>query len=188
MLNKMALALAALTVFMVAPAFADKNCATGEFVGTYTRASPATDVLGDGNLHAFLFQLTLHADGTVTQYWTGAPDYQINLGTGSINVGAWKCRDNGNLLVTLISANYEPIPADPNLGTVADVRLYRHYRTTMVFNLNDNDTITRIKSRTRTYLPDQDPTDASGGTLGALSTAQSVYKRLVVSAADLTAP
>lgn len=185
MLKKMVLLTAALTIFMVVPALADKNCATGDFVGTYTRLSPATDVIGDGNLHAFVFQLTLHADGTVTQYWTGLPDYQTNLGTGSINIGAWKCRDNGNLLVTLLSASYEGIPADPNTGLVADVRLFSHSRTTVVFTLTDNNTLTRIKAITRTYAPADDPTDPAGGTLGTLSTTQLVYKRLVASAADL---
>ena len=184
MFRKMMILTAALTIFMVVPTFAD-SCATGAFVGTYTRASPATDVLGDGNLHAFVFQLTLHADGTVTQYWTGLPDYQTNLGTGSINIGAWKCRDNGNLLVTILSASYEPIAADPNLGTVADVRLLSHSRSTLVFNIDNNNTITRIKSITRRYAPAEDPTDPTGGSLGTLSTTQVVYKRLVASAADL---
>jgi hypothetical protein len=187
MFRKIMLLAVVLTIFSAVPAFAD-SCATGAFVGTYTRASPATDVLGDGNLHAFVFQLTLHSDGTVTQYWTGLPDYQTNLGTGSINIGAWKCRDNGNLLVTLLSASYEPIPADPNLGTVADVRLLSHSRSTYVFNIDDSNTLTRIKVRTRTYAPAQDPTDPNGGTLGALNATQVVYKRLVASAADLTAP
>ena len=188
MLSKMTLLMAALTIFMVAPAFADQNCATGNFVGTYTRLSPAIDAVGDGVLHAFAFQLTLHADGTVTQYWTGLPDYQNTLGTGSRNIGAWKCRDNGNLLVTLLSASYAPIAANPGLGTLDDVRLVRHQRSTMVFNIDDNNTLTRLKIRTRNYAPAADPTDPNGGTLGALDTTQVVYKRLVASAADLTAP
>lgn len=188
MLRKTTMLLPLLAIFMVAPAFADKNCATGEFVGTYTRLTPASDILGDGNLHAFVFQLTLHADGNVTQYWTGLPDYQTNIGTGSINIGAWKCRENGNLLVTLISATYDAMPADPPNGLVADIRLASHSRSTLVFNLNDNNTITRTKGRTRFYAPAEDPTDPNGGTLGTLSTTQFVYKRLVPSAADLTAP
>jgi hypothetical protein len=188
MLIKTIILTAALGIFMVVPALADKNCATGEFVGTYTRLSPATDPLGDGNPHAFAFQLTLHSDGTVTQYWTGLPDYQTNLGTGTINIGAWKCRENGNLLVTLLSATYEPVPANPSLGTTADVRLFSHSRSTFVFNLDDNNTITRTKARTRSYAPAADPTDPNGGTLGALNTTQVVYKRLVASAADLNAP
>jgi hypothetical protein len=76
-------------VFATMQAFAD-SCATGNFVGTYTRTAPATDPLGNGELHAFAYQLTLHADGTVTQFWTGLPDYQNNLGSGSLNIGAWK--------------------------------------------------------------------------------------------------
>ena len=184
MLRKIALLVVVLTVFGVAQILAD-SCATGNFVGTYTRPS-SVDVFGDGSvIHNYVFQLTLHADGTVTQYWTGLPDYQNNLGTGSINIGAWKCRDNGNILVTLLSASYEPIPADPNLGTVDDVRLVSHSRSTMVFNVDSNNQLTRIKIITRTYTPAQDPTDPNGGTLGPLSTTQVVYKRLVASAADL---
>ena len=184
MLKKMMLAIAALTIFMVVPALADQNCSNGNFVGTYTRASQLPDPF-TGVTRNYVFQLTLHSDGTVTQYWTGLPDYQINAGTGSINIGAWKCRDNGNLLVTLLSASYAPFPADPNLGNVPDVALLSHSRSTYVFNINDNNTITRIKVITRTYTPDQDATDPNGGVLGTLNTTQVVYKRLVASAADL---
>ncbi len=188
MIKKMMFVAFATMVFMVVPALADQNCATGGFVGTYTRASPAQDTVGDGNLAAFLFQLTLHSDGTVTQNWTGLQHYFINTGSGSLNVGAWKCRDNGNLIVTIISATFEPVPADTNIGTVDDVRLAGHYRTTYVFNLNNNNTITRIKARTRTYQPADDPTDASGGTLGTLNTTPVEYKRLEASISDITAP
>lgn len=180
----MMLAMAALTIFMVVPALADQNCSTGNFVGTYTRASQLPDPY-TGQPHNYVFQLTLHGDGTVTQYWTGLPDYQINQGTGSINIGAWKCRDNGNLLVTLISASYTPFAADASLLAVADDTLFTHSRTSAVFTITDNNTLTRLKAITRTYTPDQDPTDASGGTLGTLSTTQVVYKRLVASATDL---
>jgi hypothetical protein len=184
MLRKVALLTVILTVFAAVDAFAD-SCATGNFVGTYTRLTPASDVLGDGNPHALVFQLTFHADGTVTQYWTGLPDYQNNLGTGSINIGAWKCRDNGNILVTLLSASYIPYAADPNLGTVNDIKLLSHSRSTLVFNVDNGNTLTRTKVITRTYAAAEDPTDPNGGTLGTLNTTQVVYKRLVASAADL---
>jgi hypothetical protein len=187
MFTKTTLLLALLAIFMVVPALA-ADCATGNFIGTYTRASPASDPVGNGEQHAFLFQLTLHSDGTVTQYWTGLPDYLMNLGSGSINIGAWKCRDNGNLLVTLISASYIPAPADANLGTVDDIKLLRHVRTTYVFNIDDNNTISKIKSRSRNYAANEDPTDPNGGTLQPMSTTPAVYKRLVASAADITAP
>lgn len=184
MLRRIALMAVVLTVLGVAQTFAD-SCATGNFVGTYTRPS-SVDVFGDGSLiHNYVFQLTLHADGTVTQYWTGLPDYQNNLGSGSINIGAWKCRDNGNLLVTLLSGNYVPAAADANLGTVDDIKLFSHSRTTLVFNIDSNNQITRLKAIIRTYTPDQDPSDPNGGTLGTLSTTHVVYKRLVASAADL---
>jgi hypothetical protein len=184
MLRKIALLSVILTVFSAVQAFAD-SCSTGNFVGTYTRLTPAADVLGDGNLHAFVFQLTFHADGTLTQYWTGLPDYQNNLGTGSINIGAWKCRDNGNILVTFLSASYVPYQADPNLGTVNDITLLSHSRSTQVFNVDNGNTLTRLKTITRSYAPAEDPTNPNGGTLGTLNSTQVVYKRLVASAADL---
>jgi hypothetical protein len=183
MLRKLALLAVILTVFAAVNAFAD-SCATGNFVGTYTRPSSA-DVFNNGDVHNFAFQLTFHADGTVTQYWTGLPDYQNNAGTGSINIGAWKCRDNGNILVTLLSANYVFAPGDPSLGILDDIKLLSHSRSTMVFNVDSNNQLTRLKVITRTYAPAEDPTDPNGGSLGALQTNQVVYKRLVASAADL---
>jgi len=187
MLRKIALITIILMVFATVETFAD-SCATGNFVGTYTRSSPATDPVGNGELHAFVFQLTLHADGTVTQYWTGLPDYQMNTGSGTINIGAWKCKDNGNILVTVLSANYLPAPADPNLGTVDDIKLVGHSRTTFVLNVDSNNQLTRLKSVTRTYAPSQDPSDPNGGTLDPINTTQVVYKRLVASGADLNQP
>lgn len=187
MLKRIMLLTAALAIFGVMPVLAG-TCATGNFVGTYTRATPFADPFDPTVTHIYAFQLTLHSDGTVTQYWTGLPDYQLNVGTGSINIGAWKCRDNGNLLVTLLSATYVPFAADLNLGTVPDTVLFSHSRGTYVFDVTDNNTLTRLKVRTRTYTPAQDPTDPDAGTLGTLNTTQVVYKRLVASAADLTAP
>jgi len=181
------LAAAALTMFFVIPAFADKNCATGEFVGTYTSLTQSTDPINGVDPRNYIFQLTLHADGTVTQYWTGLPDYQINFGTGSINIGAWKCRDNGNLIVTFLSATYFPVQADPNTGIVPDVALSSHSRTTYVLNLNTNNMITRIKSATRVYAPGDDPTDPNAGTLRNLNLNQVVYKRLVATIDDIQA-
>jgi len=92
------------------------------------------------------------------------------------------------LLVTLLSASYAPFAVDANLGNVADIALSSHTRSTYIFDITDNNTLTRLKLRSRTYTTDQDPTDPNGGTLGSLNTTQVLYKRLVASAADLTAP
>jgi hypothetical protein len=186
MFTKMVLLTAALAVFMAVPAFADKDCATGDFVGTYTRTTPTNDPINHTTPN-FVFQLTLHADGTATQYWTGLPDFQTNLGTGSINIGAWKCRENGNLLVTLLSATYEPVVDNQYPGVTPDVQLFTHSKTTSVFTITNNNTLTRLKAITRTYLPNEDPasSDPNVGHLGNLNTDPIVYKRLVASAADL---
>src|SRR6266487_7191479 len=100
-LKNVMLSLVAL-VFMVIPAFADAGCKNGKFVGSYTRPQILNDIWGDstGVNHTVLFQLNLQSDGTVFQYWTGLPDLMLNGGTGSPNVGSWKCRDDGKLVVT----------------------------------------------------------------------------------------
>ncbi|MGH9820263.1 MAG: hypothetical protein ACRD43_08845 [Pyrinomonadaceae bacterium] len=188
MLKKIMMLAAALTVFTVIPAFADQNCSTGNFVGTYTRATGVTDPVGDGVLHNAIFQITFHADGTATQYWTGLPDYMINTGSGSINIGAWKCKNNGNVIATFLSATYSPVPANDVLGTVADISLTSHVSTTYVFTITDNNTLTRTKAASTSFAPELDPTDPANASLGSpsrLNDKPFVYKRLVASNYDI---
>jgi hypothetical protein len=188
MFKKTILALAVLTVFMATNALAANECKKGKFAGSYTLANPNVDVIGDGSIiHSFLFQLTLNADGTANSYWTGLNDYFINLGTGSPSIGSWSCRNDGKVIVTLISATY--LPAQPNGNTPnPDVTLFRHTRSTLLFNIVDDNTITREQGRSRVYNPSQDPTDPNGGTLLALNTTQITYNRLIATDADLLAP
>jgi hypothetical protein len=188
MISKLTLAFAALLVFMTVPAFADPGCRNGKFVGSYTSPSPASDVFGDTTaVHAFTFQLTLHSDGTANQFWTGLPDFQNTLGTGSPWIGSWKCRSDGKVVVTLIRATYLPTN-NPNVIERPDVELVNHVRNTYLFSVVDDNTLQRIQARARVYTPSQDPTVATGGTLGNLSTTVIEYKRLVASDADLLAP
>lgn len=188
MFKKLVLMAVIVTAISAVQAFAAPDCQAGSFVGTYTRAIAANDPIGNGELHASLFQLTFHADGTVNQYWTGLPDYMINLGSGGPWIGSWKCRDNGKILVTMMGSTFEPAAPDANIGSVSDIKLYSHFRSTYVFEITNNQTLTRIKARSRTYAADQDPTDPDGGTLGTLSTTPLVYKKLVPSGADLNEP
>ena len=200
MLKKMALALAALTIFMVVPALAGPatGCNKIKFVGSYTSPSTISDIFGSVNnpspnpiSHSYLLQLNLNSDGTATRFWTGNSDYLINTGTGSPQIGSWTCRADGKLIVTLIQALYQPVGVGGANGNVTtpDVELWQHYRTTYLFSVDDVNTLTRIQSRNRTYDPTQDPTDPNGGTLSPkINTDQSVYTRLVASDADLNAP
>lgn len=165
------------------------NCNNDNFPGTYTRIDPPLDLLGDGSVvHQHVYTLTLGADGSARQDWTGFPDYLINLGSGTAGIGSWKCRADGKLVVTLLSTTYFPVAADQNIGTVQDISLSRHIRTTILINVNNPNKLTRIQSRSRTYLPGDDPTNLTGGTLGALANTQIIYNRVVASDADLTAP
>ena len=149
MIKKLMMLALAITVFMVVPALADQDCSSGNFVGTYLRVDPATDVFGDGTeVHQYVYQLTLNSDGTATQYWTGLPDYMINAGTGSPNIGSWKCKNNGKLLVTLLGATYVPTTPSVNAPN-PDITLYRHYRYMYLFTIDNNKTMSRVKARVK---------------------------------------
>ena len=191
MLIRTVILFVALTIFSSAAAVAapKTGCQKFNFVGTFLSPNEI-DVFGDGNPRDFAFQLTIHSDGTVDQYWTGLPDYLINAGTGSPQIGSWTCRSDGKLIITWLQASYfpvYPVANDPNL-TSQDVKLSRHSRTTYMFSVDDDNTVTRQQSRTRSYTPTEDPTDAAGGTLGSVNTSVVTYKRLAASDADLLVP
>ena len=188
MLKKVTFFLMVLTIFTVTSAFANSGCKNGKFVGTYTLAIPNVDVLGDGSvIHSFANQLTLHSDGNVNQYFTGLPDYMLNTGSGTPQIGSWTCRNDGMLVVTYLSATYVPSVPSGSAPT-PDITLLRHVRVTGLFSVEDKNTLKRVQARARIYNPSQDPTDPNGGTLGALSTTPITYNRLIASDADLLAP
>lgn len=166
------------------------NCNNDNFFGTYTRVDAATDPIGDGTLlHQYIYNLTLSSDGSAIQYWTGLPDFQINSGTGSTFVGSWKCKNNGQLVVTLLASTYYPTDplANPNVP-LPDVSLQYNYRYTYLFKVNNPNTLTRIQARSRRYLASEDSTNPTAGILGTLSTTPITYNRFVASDDDLTAP
>jgi hypothetical protein len=172
-----------LVVCAVVPAFAGTDCKKGAFFGTYIRKEFNVDVFGNGTvIHNYIYQLTLHPDGTVNQIYTGGPDYMITFGTVSPFIGNWTCRSDGKLVVTMIFGQY--------LSTGAgDITSVGHIRQTVLFTVTDDNTLTRTQSRTRFYDTTQDPTDPNGGTLSSLSTATIVYSRMVTTGdADLNAP
>ena len=188
MFKKLMLVFAIVTVLYAVPSFAAKTgCRKFNFLGTYTRVDPPTDVFGDGVLHQYVYQLNLTSDGTMRQYWTGLPDYQINVGTGSESIGSWACRDDGKLVVQFIFATYEPTPNTPDTPN-PDVRLTRHTRTTVLFDVPSDNTLVRVQARSRIYATGADPTNATGGTLGAISNTQFTYTRFTASDADLLLP
>ena len=187
--KKMLLMVITVAVLMVGPVFASSGCRNGHFVGAYLSSPNApSDLFGNGDVvHTFVFQLNLHSDGTADQYWTGLPDYILTLGTGSPWIGSWTCRNDGKLIVTMLFAGYLPVDPGPN-NTTRDVSLVFHSRSTYLFTVDDDNTITRIQSRSRTYDVNEDPSIASGGTLGMINNATVQYKRLSASDADLLAP
>ena len=176
--------------FMVIPAFADVGCKNGKFVGSYTRPQTLNDIWGDstGVNHTVLFQLNLQSDGTVFQNNTGFPDIMLNSGTGTPYVGSWTCRNDGKLVVTVITAVFTPTTDTHGKPSLVDLLLFVHFRNTYLFTVTDGDTLTRTQFRSRRYSVTEDPSDPTGVTLRPLNTSVVVYKRLVASDADLLAP
>ena len=188
MLRKLLPLILVMIVFATATAFAENGCKTTKFTGTYTRVDPPTDVFGDGTVtHQYFWSLLINSDGSVWQGWSGLLDFPINTGTGSANTGSWTCRPDGKLLVTVLSAGYNPTPPGPN-HPLPDVSLIVSQRITYLFSVDDANTLTKIQARARNYGPDADPTDPNGGTLGPLNTTTATYKRFVASDADLLLP
>jgi hypothetical protein len=192
-LTKWIFALMGLLVFTAMPAFSQSGCKNGKFAGSYVTAVSFPDVWGDGSniKHTFVLQLNLHSDGTAFENYTGLPDLMLSGGSGTASVGSWQCRQDGKLIVTLINSAYVPTNDAATHGipnVPVDLLLFFHARTTYLFLVNDENSLTRIQARSRTYAPAQDPTDPNGGTLRPLITATVDYKRLVASDADLLAP
>lgn len=192
-LTKSMFALMGLLVFTAVPAFSQSGCKNGKFAGSYVTTVTFPDVWGDGSniKHTFVLQLNLHSDGTVFENYTGLPDLMLSSGTGTPSVGSWQCRQDGKLIVTLINTGYVPTNDAASHGipnVPVDLLLLFHSRTTYLFAVNDENTLTRIQARSRTYAAAEDPTDPNGGTLRPLNISAVDYKRLVASDADLLAP
>jgi hypothetical protein len=194
MFKRIALLTAALFIFTALPTLAapKSGCNLYKFTGSFTRPRPNEDVLGDGNLHSYVNQLNLTADGGLSVVWTAAPDYMINAGTGTPYVGSWTCRADGKLLINFIYATFIPIvPAQDPTGqiTTQDIRLANHFRVSQLWTVDSDDQITVVQSRTRKYAANEDPTNPTGGALvGSTSTNTATYTRLIPTDADLLAP
>jgi hypothetical protein len=159
------------------------GCKKGTFVGAYTRVQQ-TDAFGNGDIHTYLQQLTLHSDGSVEFFFSGFPDYTFNIGTGTPGTGSWTCRADDKLIVNVFANFY--VPATVN--DITDLVLFRNLKDTYLFAVTDQNTMTREQFRRRSYLPSADPTDPNAGTLGPLNTTTVQYKRVVASDSDLLIP
>jgi hypothetical protein len=176
------------SMFATLSAYAQSGCKTGKFVGSYTRADGPSDIFGDGSvIHQFYFNLILSADGSAQQTSSANPEYLMNSGTGTSSIGSWTCRSDGKLVVTFLMAAYFPTAPGAN-HPLPDVSLATNQRLTILFTVDDDNTLTRIQARTRNYAASADPTDSAGGTLGPLITRVTTYKRFIASDADLNLP
>jgi hypothetical protein len=185
---------AALFIFTSVPVLAapKTGCNLYKFTGSFTRPRLNEDVLGDGNLHSYVNQLNINADGSLIVVWTAAPDYMINAGTGTPFVGSWTCRPDGKLLVNFIYATFVPfLPAQDPSGQITsqDISLANHFRVSQLWTVDSDNQMTVVQSRTRKYARDEDPTNPTGGVLvGSTSTTTATYTRLIPTDADLLAP
>lgn len=191
MFNKLVLLFTVVAIFTVAPAFAGPTgCNKIKFTGTYTRAVVNSDVFGDGSVyHSWVFQLEIRADGTASMNSSAYYDFMINGGSNSPGIGTWVCRPDGKLVVNLLAGLLFPIPpnSNPNAPS-ADISVEQHVKSTLLFSVDDVNTLTQAQSRNRIYGATEDPTDPAAGTLGNLNTTTRVYKRFNASDADLLLP
>ena len=191
MFNKLVLLFAVIAIFTVAPAFAaPTGCNRIKFQGTYTRAAVNQDVLGDATVfHSWVFQLEIRADGTASMHSSAYYDFMINTGSNSPGIGTWTCRADGKLVVTTLAGLLFPIGPNTNPQLPgADISLEQHVRTTYLFSVDDANTMTQVQSRSRIYGATEDPTNPSGGTLGAINNSSRAYTRFTASDADLLLP
>jgi hypothetical protein len=204
MFKKATLVLAALSIFLVAPAFAkdkESKCKEKDVVGSYVSADPSSlpipldyyvpgfeGVNGTRDV-TYVFQLILQAGGTATLDWTGRSDYKMTEGTVSTYHGNWECRKDGTLLLTTIGAAYVPTDYNPYQDReVSDIQLAGHNRHNRLFSVDDEDTITMVQSVRRYYFPDQDPTDPLDGFPRPLTYPDIVFTRLAPSTEGLDLP
>jgi hypothetical protein len=89
--------------------------------------------------------------------------------------------------MTFLTAGFTPTPPSAN-NPLPDVSLAFNQRITLLFTVEDENTLTRVQARARNFGPNEDPTIASGGVLGPLSTRAVTYKRFVASDVDLLFP
>ncbi len=183
----------ALSLSLVVPVFAQADAPAGgghghgcnvqNVAGTYTRPSQVDVGNGPEN---YVYQLSLHADGTAYQNWTGLPELMNTLGTGTPDVGTWTCL-HGHVIVNLLSSSFEPVETtDPFSGDPEiDVTLLRHTLVTARLDVTNHDTLVRTEAVSRVYAPTEDPTDPTAGTLGAVNTTEVTYTRMTTSDADL---
>ena len=191
MFKKVTSAMLALLAIMAVPAFAD-DCKTDSMVGSYIRTELKMpfDILGAGGpivRRAYLSQLRLHGDGTADQFATSSLDLMMNRGTRSPAIGSWKCREDGKIVVTLVSSIYRATPLHYP-GIRLDIGLADNLRITSLFSVVDQNTLNAVETRTRVYNMAEDPSDPATGTLGALTNESLVYRRLAASDADLLLP
>ena len=86
------------------------------------------------------FANTLHSDGSVEFFFSGFPDYMLNIGSGTPGAGSWTCRADEKLVVNVFTTFY--VPATVN--GITDLVLSRNLKDTYLFTITDQNTLTRV--------------------------------------------
>jgi len=169
-------------VFMIVvalPAFAANGappsaCGKLKWTGAYTRLQNI-DV---GTVNSYADQLNFSKDGIVTLNYTYYPELMLSEGTGTTGYGEWKCRADGNVVMSVLLAQYVS-------NGSGDLTLSGHLRYTFLFEIVDDNTLKRIAFARRVYLPSEDPTDPGSGTVTLSGTDDRIYSRFTISEGDL---
>lgn len=191
MSKKMLITMVALSIFMVIPAVAQGNepkCKEKDVIGSYASIRQFPDLFGNGTNveRTWLLTLNLNRDGTAYQYHTAWPDFHL-LGLATPQVGSWKCRADGKIVVTVLNGFYAPVTFNPGTGLpTEDIELRLHLRITFLLIVEDIDNLKRVQFVRRRYNMTEDPTDPAAGTLDPVSFLERFYKRIKASDADLS--
>jgi hypothetical protein len=158
------------------------KCDKKDVVGSYTRTATLSDA------KVTVFQLNISTGGTVYLYWNGLLERQNTEGTGSPNIGTWKCTKDDQLAFTAIASTYLPTEVNPGTGDF-DLELVRTVRFTELYNIDGNK-LQRVKRVVKCFLPTEDATDLNAvpGCGSGVNTTPVEYKRLEVIEDDLVTP
>lgn len=164
----------------------DKNlCSKNKVAGSYTRT---LFVDGGASPKTYLDQINLGREGTVYWFSVSGTDRIINLGGITPFVGSWKCRRDGTVLMNIITATLAPF-VDPGSG-INDIDVRDYLRFTIVFSIEDKDTLKRVQSVGR-FMPasnDENPADPDVGTIFGVGTSPYFLKRFKPLESDLNIP
>jgi hypothetical protein len=152
-------AVLALSVLAIPAAFAaePKPCSPEKTAGTYVAVGNEINATAE-----FIDQLELHGDGTATWWQSTNAEGLMSSGSGSRQLGSWKCVSATSLIVTTIGMRYRSTQiTDPDDQTniLRDVVRDTYVRGLHAFAVVDRNTLNRTHRAFRYIDLGENPLD-----------------------------